>query len=106
MRSPYNPRADELRLPECIIAVRDASFYKNCLRRIIDLWRDEGDSRVRQDLACAVDDLNRKPHLQLGRALDRNVNVRFKAPGLVHCRKLGCRGYAISDAHWDVSDNS
>src|SRR5579872_5947386 len=106
MRSPYNPRADELRLPERIIAVCDASFYQDCLRRVVHLRRDERDSRVRKDLARAVDDLNWKAHLQLPGAFDRDVNVRFKASELVHRRKLGRGRYAVSDAHWDIADNS
>ena len=37
MGSPYHPRADELRLPERVVTVRDSCFHQHGLRGVVDL---------------------------------------------------------------------
>ena len=87
MGSPHHPRPDELRLPQRIVAIRDSRFHQNRLGGVVHLRGDKAHPRVGKNFPLAVENLHRQVHLQLRRALDRDIHIRFQAPGLIDRRQ-------------------
>ena len=76
------------------------------MRRGVHLRRDERNAAGGERVSGFVDDLNGKVHLQLGRFLDGNIDVGFKAAGTVDGGELGGGEDAVANADGYIPDDA
>ena len=82
------------------------AFTRMPWSRVVHLLRNEIDFRALDQLPAAGDDLHRKAHADIRRALGGNVDVGFQLGVLIHGGQQRLRRNVVADVHRNVAHDA